>query len=81
MSDKQTINIDCAPGSIRPGDLLPSVLEGSGIPVKEPVSTFFGCWSWDYSEVEPEIWERHKAMRALRLTALYNSGRIRYADW
>lgn len=45
------IELDCGPGSPRPGDLLPEVLEGTGLPVREPVSTFFGNWTWVYKDM------------------------------
>jgi hypothetical protein len=80
---KFTVELDCPPGSPRPGDLLPIVLEGTGIKLdpEQTVSRFFGNWQWVippeqeslYSAVRPEVAER--------IRALYNSGRIRYGSW
>lgn len=75
------IDIDCPPGDPRPGDLLPAVLKGTGIPEKEPILTFFGNWSWDYEEVSDEVWVAATPVIKERLTALYHKGWIRYASW
>lgn len=43
-----TIELDCAPGMTRPGDLLPAALDGTGITAEQlgdPVSRFFGNWT------------------------------------
>jgi len=81
MSSIQTIEIGCPPGEPRPGDLLPDVLEGTGIPVREPVVKCFGDWEWDYSDIDPEVWKKANPTVELRLVALYNKGHIRYASW
>lgn len=38
----QTIEPDCAPGGIRPSDLIAGVIEGTGLAEKEPDSKMFG---------------------------------------
>ena len=78
---EQTIEIDCAPGALRPGDLIVGVIEGTGLKVKESSGRFFGNWSWDYSDVDAETWNNAKTVLKERLTKLYNSGTIRYASW
>lgn len=83
MQDPQTIELDCAPGFPRPSDLLPSVLEGTGL-TKDPEDTvgrFFGCWTWDFSSVPPEQWAKVRPILKERITALHNAGRIRYGSW
>lgn len=78
---EQTIELDCPAGPTRPGDLIEKVLEGTGLPVKEPVGMFFGHWTWDYSDVSPEVWKQAKERTGPRITSLYNKGIIRYGSW
>lgn len=77
----QTINLDCAPGSLRPGDLIDGVLEGTGLDAGEPVGMFFGNWTWEF-DVERERWVAEiQPIIKPRIVALYNQGLIRYGDW
>jgi hypothetical protein len=79
----KTIELDCAPGFTRPGDLLPQVLEGTGL-VKDPdqtVGRFFGNWTWDFSDVPDEKWKEVQPILKERITKLYNEGSIRYGSW
>jgi hypothetical protein len=78
---EQTIELDCPPGNSRPGDLIEGVLEGTGLKVKDPVSKFFGNWTWDYSEVPAEEWVKVRAITKPRIQALYHAGLIRYGSW
>lgn len=77
----QTIELDCAPGALRPGDLIGKVIEGTGLPDREPVSKFFGCWTWEYKDIPVELWLRIRPTLKTRVTALYESGAIRYGSW
>lgn len=89
---KQTVNLDCAPGAMRPGDLINGVLEGTGLTAQTAhddkekasgklVSTFFGNWCWEF-DVDREKWvnEIQPVIRP-RIESLYHAGRIRYGDW
>jgi hypothetical protein len=78
---EQTIELDCAPGSPRPGDLIAGVIEGTGLELKEPVSQLFGNWTWDYSDIPAETWATVRVTLKARVTALYNRGLIRYGSW
>jgi len=78
---EKTIELDCPPGSPRPGDLIDSVIEGTGLPKKDDCSRFFGNWTWDYSEVSDEKWEKAQPILEERITQLYNEGWIRYGSW
>ena len=82
--DKQTIELDCPPGSPRPGDLLPSVIKGTILEGKDPEDTvlrFFGEWTWVF-EVAQETWEREvQPIIKPRIEALYHAGRIRWGSW
>lgn len=78
---EQTIEIDCPPGAPRPGDLIEGVIEGTGLPVRESSGRFFGNWTWDYNDVDSEVWNKSKPILKERLTKLYNKGTIRYASW
>jgi hypothetical protein len=75
-----TIDLDCQPGFPRPGDLIDSVLEGTGLPSRPPVLKFFGNWQWDYNDM-PEVFEAAKPILKERITALYHAGLIRYGSW
>ena len=78
---EQTIELDCAPFSPRPDSLLPGVVEETGIPVRPPVSTWFGNWTFDYSDIDPEVWAAANPVIESRVKALHRSGRIRYGSW
>ena len=82
-NNQYTIELDCAPGGIRPGDLIAGVIKDTGLPVSEPVAKVFGNWTWDYSEVEgiADLWLKAQPILKERISALYNSGRIRYGSW
>lgn len=77
----QVIELDCAPGNPRPGDLIAHVIQGTGLPPREACSKFFGCWSWDYNDYDPIKWEKIKPILKSRIEALYNQGTIRYGSW
>lgn len=77
----QTIELDCAPGTPRPDTYLPGILEGTGIPVREPVGKCFGNWTWDYRDIAPEVWNAANLAIGERITNLYHRGRIRYGSW
>jgi len=76
---RRTIEIDCPPGDPRPGDLIGKVIKGTGLPLREDVGyRFFGWWTWDYSDIAPDIWKRAQPMIRRRLVRLYEHGFIRY---
>lgn len=77
----QTIELDCPPGNPRPCDLLPSVIEGTGLTEREPVSALFGNWKWDYSDVDPMVWKQAQPVISKRIIDLYDKGKIRYGSW
>jgi len=81
MSDPQTIELDCAPGKLRPGDLIADVIAGTNLPERDTVSRFFGNWMWDYSDVPADQWKAARPVLEARITALYNDGLIRYGSW
>jgi hypothetical protein len=79
----ETIELDCAPGSIRPSDLLPYVLEGTEVQLdpKQPQATFFGCWMWEIPKEQEEKYHSSRDVIAQRIKDLYNLGSIRYGSW
>lgn len=76
----QRIEMDCAPGGPRPGDLLPGLLEGTGLKPKKPSGMFFGNWRWGYRVPDSEA-KRVKALIKRRITKMYERGTIRYGAW
>jgi len=78
-----SIELDCQPGSPRPGELLPGVLEGTGIEIDpdEPDGTLFGNWTWNIPEQFEELFETHRETIKERISKLYNNGLIRYGSW
>lgn len=76
-----TIELDCAPGWPRPGDLLPEVIKDTGLTVREPVGKLFGCWTWDYSDIPSDHWEAIQPTLAERIKQLHRDGTIRYGSW
>ena len=77
----KTIELDCPPGGVRPGDLIGKVIAGTGLKKKKHISCFFGNWTWDYSEVTDEDWMKIQPILMERITDLYNKGIIRYGSW
>jgi hypothetical protein len=78
----QTIELDCPPGSPRPGDLIKGVIEGLGIePRRFDITPFFGCAEYVF-DIDQQTWEtKYQPTIKARVTALYNSGAIRYGSW
>lgn len=77
----KTIELDCPPGYPRPGDLIANVIKGTGLLLKDDCGRFFGNWTWNYSEVSDEDWEKAKPILKKRISALYDAGVIRYGSW
>lgn len=78
----KTIELDCAPGTLRPGNLIEGVVEGTVLEgkLKDPISKLFGNWTWGF-EVTDDEWAAAQAVTKPRIVALYNSGIIRYGSW
>lgn len=76
----KTIEIDCAPGTARPDSYIREVVAGTVLESKltEPVSKVFGNWEWAFDIPDDEY---PKELIKQRITALYNSGYIRYGSW
>lgn len=80
-ANQKTIELDCPPGSPRPGDLIGGVIADTPLTPKDPVSTFFGEWTWEWPEVDDDTWRAAQAVTRPRIEALYHAGRIRYGSW
>lgn len=78
---EQTIELDCAPGNPRPGDLIEQVCEGLELTIPETSSRVFGNWTWDFSHISEARWKEIQPILKERITKLYNSGIIRYGSW
>jgi hypothetical protein len=78
---EHSIELDCPPGSPRPGDLIAGVIKDTGLSKKPPVSTCFGNWIWKYDEVNCDQWDKIVPILAERIKSLYNDGSIRYGSW
>lgn len=79
----KTIELDCWPGSPRPGDLIGSVVSGTILePALAPdVSRFFGCWTWVFPDISDDDWKSVQPTIKSRVEQLYHSGAIRYGSW
>lgn len=77
----KTIELDCPPGHPRPGHLIEDVIKDTGLPSRECAGTFFGNWTWDYSDVSDEVWENAQPILKKRIESLYTKGVIRYGSW
>lgn len=77
----QTIELDCAPGFPRPGDLIEGVLKNTGIEPVETCSRLMGNWIWDFNDVDQELWDKANPTIQKRVKALYHEGSIRYGSW
>lgn len=78
---QQTIQLDCAPGAMRPDSLIGGVIKGTGLPKREAVSKFFGEYTFNYNDVDPKKWQKIKSVVKERVEELYHSGYIRYGSW
>ena len=78
-----TIDLDCAPGGIRPNDLLPGVLADTGVVIdpENTVSRFFGNWTWKVPSEYNVLYEKNRELIKNRIIALHEAGRIRYGSW
>lgn len=77
---EHTVELDCAPGYVRPGDLIADVLKDTGLPVRDPIYKVFGNWAWDFSD-HKETFEAAKPVIQERIEKLYHNGTIRYGSW
>ena len=78
---EQTIELDCPPGNLRPGDLIKNIIEGTGLELRETVGRCFGNWTWDYNDVPKEVWQKAQPILKQRISKLYNDKVIRYGSW
>lgn len=77
----QAIEIDCAPGNPRPDLYIKKIIKDTTLPEREPVSKLFGNWTWDYSDIDSELWSAIKPILQERITELFLQGCIRYGSW
>lgn len=80
------IELDCPPGSIRPDNLLPIVIDGTGLKVEdfEITSKSFGNWEFTLKEDKEdtnEIYKKCKDKIGTKIKELYKMGRIRYGSY
>ena len=83
MEEKQmkTVNIDCAPGPIRPDAYFRVICEELGIEYFEPVTKFFGDWQWKLPELTEEQLKIYEEFVGDYLRGLYANGYVRYVSW
>ena len=83
MHNPHTIEIDAPPGATRPDIWMRQLLKEVNLDLeyKDPESTIFGCWTWNYSELNDETWAKLSQKAEEYLTIVYNRGHIRYASW
>lgn len=74
---KQEIHLECPPGGPRPGDLMPELLRGTGIPLRTSESRMLGHWEWDYNDIPSEVWEAAVPTIMQRMHRLYEDGIVR----
>ena len=78
---EQVIELDCWPGDPRPGDLIEGVIKDTGLPLRNDVCRFFGCWTWNYDDIAEDVWKQARPILTKRITALYHRDLIRYGRW
>lgn len=80
----ESIDLDCAPGPVRPWDLIKGVIAGTILdkPDFDPGhSAFFGASVWTF-DVPRDIWVSEvQPVIKPRIEALYHQGTIRYGTW
>lgn len=74
------INIDCAPGSIRPDNILCRAIKETSLLETDftEVSRCFGNWTWT---IPMDKYMPHQKAIGEKLKAFYEMGAIRYAAW
>lgn len=80
---EKTIELDCAPMTPRPDTYIKAVIEGTPLAgkLREPVSKLFGNWTWDFSHVSDEDFQKARPILKERIIRLHNNGFIRYGSW
>jgi hypothetical protein len=83
MAERYSIELDCAPGRVRPGDLLPGVIEGLGLTLNatKPDRMLFGEWTWLIPEDQSERYLSVQPIVKERIEKLYHEGFIRWGSW
>ena len=81
MENEQNIELDCAPFHPRPNELLPIVLLGTTLTVKDASSKICGSWLFDYSDIDEMVWKNAQPVLKRNIIQLYNEGRIRFGSW
>ena len=84
---RQTIDLDCPPGAVRPWDLIAGVVKDTPLEsMLTPEDTaeggaFFGHREWVFTMTQGQ-WEAEvQPIIKPRIEALYNMGVIRYGSW
>ena len=83
----KTIELDCAPGTRRPGDYLVELVRDTPIENHQNAkpdatsSRLFGCWTWTFNDVPDDEWKEVQSIIKPRIIALYDAGRIRFGSW
>lgn len=81
--EEQSIELDCAPGGIRPGDLIEGVMAGAAVEYdgRSPASMFMGNWKWYFQDIPADKWLEAQPTFRERIIALHNNNTIRYGSW
>ena len=77
----RTIDIDCAPGAIRPDAYYRVICEKLGIEYQEPICKFFGNWTWQVPDLTEEQEKLYAELVPTYIKGLYENGNIRYGSW
>ena len=80
-SKTQSIELDCCPGSIRPSDLLNEAIKNTSLSHREATTKLFGCWTFNYDDVDPDEWSEALPTIERNIRDLYKRGAIRYGSW
>lgn len=83
LSDKYSIEIDCAPGTPRPDTVLPLALANTEMKVEdfERTSTFFGNWTYVPLLEKEELYKKSQNTIKQNLNKAYDEKRCRYCSW
>lgn len=77
----KTIEIDCAPGAPRPDCYYKVICEKLNIEYAEPISRFFGNWTWVLPDLTDEQVKLYDEIVPTYIKGLYEKGHIRYGSW
>lgn len=81
MAFFQMIELAPWPEGKRPKELIEGIIEGLGLPAREPSLIWMNTWVWSYGDIPEEYWEIIKPKLKDRIEQLLIIGIIKWGSW